>query len=103
MRKLKLVVFLAWVAAATASLTAQLPLDTKFRHAAESDTTYKRLITPKLSAFISEMLTDFQTPGLSLGVVHIDALTREVDKEYGSWGLRTEDGDITTQDVSYLS
>ena len=61
---------------------------------------FKHLITPDLSALIQQTIQDAQTPGLSLGVVHFNSSSKEIGTEFGTWGVRNEDGDEMTQDVS---
>lgn len=65
-------------------------------------TDYKPLITPQLSDSVVQSIKVAQVPGLSLGVVHVDLLTKDVKTEFGAWGYRTEEGDNVTEERSVL-
>ena len=61
---------------------------------------FNPLITPNLSALVEQTIQETQVPGLSLGVIHFNPSSKEVGTEFGTWGVRNEDGDGVTQDVS---
>ncbi|KAJ3550435.1 hypothetical protein NM688_g5078 [Phlebia brevispora] len=53
-------------------------------------------ITPELSASIDSLRVRRGIHGVSIGIVRQNG-----DTEYGSWGIRTEDGDPTTPDTLF--
>ena len=58
----------------------------------------QKAITHELSHHIQHLLDSTRTPGLTLGVVHPTGTT-----EIGAWGVRSEDGEVTTEDVREMS
>ncbi|CAL1697847.1 unnamed protein product [Somion occarium] len=62
----------------------------------------KRAITPELSAYAQKVMDEYQTPGLSIGVVHFDKGTGKVETEYGFWGNKTEDGAKATNETLFV-
>ncbi|KAI0792431.1 beta-lactamase/transpeptidase-like protein [Abortiporus biennis] len=56
-------------------------------------------ITPQISELAESLLESSQTPGLSVGVVHLQ--NGSVSLEFGSWGNRTEEGDKVTPDTLF--
>lgn len=59
---------------------------------------FKQAITPEVSAYAEELLQQYHTPGLSVGVVQFDG--DEVVNEFGFWGNKTEDGLKVSNEVS---
>lgn len=53
-------------------------------------------ITPEILAYGQALVDQYGVRGLSVGVVHLHQ--GSVDVEYGSWGVRTEEGDPVTKD-----
>ncbi|KAL4254577.1 class-A beta-lactamase family protein [Abortiporus biennis] len=51
----------------------------------------KEALTPSVSAFIENLMKTMSTPGVSVGVVHLQNGT--VRTEFGNWGTRSEEGD----------
>jgi hypothetical protein len=58
---------------------------------------HQEIITPKLSDFIQDVLTAANVPGISIGIVGPDGHT-----EFGAWGIKTDEGENLTPDVSNL-
>ena len=57
-------------------------------------------LTPQVSDTATSLLELTNTPGLSVGVVHLQ--NGSATFEFGVWGNRTEAGDKVTSDVSTL-
>ena len=55
----------------------------------------KVILTPELTKFIQEVVTNGSLPGLSIGIVHSGGVV-----EFGTWGKKSEDGEKMTSDVS---
>ena len=68
----------------------QVPLDTWHG-------TLRSALSPEVKAFAHEVVTNGSIPGLSLGVVHLDGHT-----EFETFGIKTEDGDKMTTNVSVV-
>ena len=58
------------------------------------------LISPEISAYAQSFIDSNLTPGMTLAVVRLDNTSYTYD--FGSWGNRTEDGDLARPDVSRL-
>ena len=58
----------------------------------------KQVIDVEFSAFVKETINKWGVKGLSLVVVRPDA-----EVEYGSWGVKSEEGDEVTPEVSKYS
>ena len=56
-------------------------------------------ITPEISALAESLVTNSHVPGINVGVVRLNGSS--VVTEYGSWGNRTEDGDLADSRVNY--
>ena len=54
-----------------------------------------KVLTPEISQLAEKLMKEAGVPGLSLGVVHPDNAV-----ELKAWGIRSEDGDNATVDVS---
>ncbi|KAJ3550437.1 hypothetical protein NM688_g5077 [Phlebia brevispora] len=65
-------------------------------HAALDQPGLRPAITPEFSTFVNMLRKQYSVHGVSVGVVHRDGHT-----EYGSWGIRTEDGDPTTPNTLF--
>ena len=63
---------------------------------------HKPGLTPKIQAYVEGLRQNNGIQGISIGVVHMSNNGLDINTEYGSWGIRTEDGDPTTPDVSAL-
>lgn len=57
-------------------------------------TTGNSIITPELSEYIETLRSEWNIPGITLGVVHSGGKV-----ELGAWGRKSEDGDEMTTDV----
>jgi hypothetical protein len=58
----------------------------------------KHAITPAISELAEQLLPKGNISGLSIGVVHSDGIV-----ELEGWGVKSEDGDKMTPDVSFSS
>lgn len=56
------------------------------------------IITKEFSEYVEGLRSQWGIPGLTLGVVRSGGVV-----EVGAWGERTEDGELMTTDVSFLS
>ena len=61
----------------------------------QADHKWAKVITPGLAKNIEKALDTYQVPGMSAAFVRKDGTV-----EMGAWGKRSEDGDLTTPDVS---
>ena len=61
----------------------------------QADHKWAKVITPGLSKDIEKVIDTYQVPGISAAFVRKDGTV-----EMGAWGKRSEDGDLTTPDVS---
>ena len=59
----------------------------------------KKIITDKFSKYIQDVLDDRHIKGLSLALIK-SSDGAEAEVEYGSWGVKTEDGDAVDTKVS---
>ena len=59
----------------------------------------KKIITDKFSKYIQNVLDDRHIKGLSLALIK-SSDGAEAEVEYGSWGVKTEDGDAVDTKVS---
>ncbi|RPD58613.1 beta-lactamase/transpeptidase-like protein [Lentinus tigrinus ALCF2SS1-6] len=57
------------------------------------------LITPEISTYAQSFVDTNLTPGLTLAVVRLDNTSYTSD--FGSWGNRTEDGDLAQRDTLF--
>lgn len=57
-----------------------------------------RAITPEADAFARALLERHGVPGMSAGVVYLKD-GGAVETEFGTWGIRTEDGDAVSPEV----
>ncbi|KAF7793989.1 hypothetical protein EIP86_005115 [Pleurotus ostreatoroseus] len=64
---------------------------------------HKPGLTPKIKAYVEAIRQNNEIQGISIGVVHMNNIYTglEINTEYGSWGIRTEDGDPTTPDTLF--
>ena len=54
----------------------------------------KKILTPPVKAWIQDVQSSLDVPGISVAVVQ-----NTDDPEFGTWGIRSEDGDAMTSDV----
>ena len=58
-----------------------------------------KIVTGKFSKYIQDVLDDRHIKGLSLAVIK-SSDDAETEVEFGSWGVKTEDGDAVNPKVS---
>ncbi|KAI8992790.1 beta-lactamase/transpeptidase-like protein [Trametes punicea] len=62
----------------------------------------ERVITPEFSELAKRIIEKGRVPGLSLGIVRLDAWpSGPMDAEYGSWGIMSESGANVTADTLF--